>query len=282
MRLMWLADVARAAGLDVHEARDWGYRGRDLRELTAIIVHVTVTPDSAKDDNVLELLIRGRRDLPGPLYHFGVERSAKVDVIASGKANHNGYGTWGNQSVGVVLINDGDADRIPSAQYDALLDLLAALCAETGLPVSRILGHKEADPKRKRDPLSLRMDTVRAQVALVMLGRNKPKEVPPRVATTHQVVATWEDEDVQRIELDTQLDEEGRAWLILNGADGVPSVPFGDLISVRPQGSAPGRDGYWPLPETGEQDYAGSTLLTVEGGIPGGTARLWLITRGAA
>jgi hypothetical protein len=83
---------------------------------------------------------------------------------------------------------------------------------------------------------------------------------------------------MKRIEvLVPALDDQGRGFIRLDGAPW-PHVPFGRLVSVRPQGSNPARDhDYWPLCEFGEQDDAGKTLLTIEGGRPSGPCRFWLV-----
>lgn len=73
------------------------------------------------------------------------------------------------------------------------------------------------------------------------------------------------------------LDSDGRGWIRLDGVQW-PDVPFGRLVSVRPRGSHPGRDrAYWPIPEFGEQDDGGKTLLSIEGGTPGGSTVFWLV-----
>lgn len=278
MRHMWLANVARLARLAVIERKEWTYRGKDMAGIGWLVVHVTVTSDTTKDEAVHALIERGRPDLAGPLYHQGVQRGGEVAVYASGRCNHNGYGEHGNDdTLGVVLINDGDADPVLPVQYDALVRLLAADCVHLKLPASRIRGHKEEDPKRKIDPLSLRMDTVRAQVGLHMLTmQGWAASNVGIIPTSHRTVGRWEEQMLERIEMTMQVDEEGRGWSVLSGASGAPAVPFGTLVSVRPQGSAPQRDGYWPLPEVGEQDHGGDTLITVEGGPPKGVVTFWL------
>jgi hypothetical protein len=98
------------------------------------------------------------------------------------------------------------------------------------------------------------------------------------VPTSHVYTHTLKEEAMQRISLTTPLDDMGRGWLPLDGANGRPRVPWGTLWSVEPQGSNPSRDGYWPVPEVGQQQAGEVTLITVEGGVPGGSATLYLHT----
>ena len=101
-RILWLADAARATGYPVVETAGWRTRGSDRFDPRGVVWHHTAGR-STGDMPSLDLLIRGRADLPGPLAHFGLGRSGTIYVVASGKANHAGYGGWngysGNASV---------------------------------------------------------------------------------------------------------------------------------------------------------------------------------------
>ena len=115
MRLPWLADVLRAAGLAVVEVGDWQNRGDDLRSVEGIVWHHTVTGPRTSDQAVARLLRDGRPDLAGPLSQLGLDRAGRFHVIAAGKANHNGYGLWGNQSIEMTLCPTCGNKRCPAA-----------------------------------------------------------------------------------------------------------------------------------------------------------------------
>jgi len=72
----------------------------------------------------MERILRdGRRDLPGPLAQLGLRRDGTFVTVAGGRANHNGYGRWGNNSIGVEAYNDGVGEPWPTAQNLALINI---------------------------------------------------------------------------------------------------------------------------------------------------------------
>lgn len=165
MRVPWLADVLRDAGLTVIETPGWKGRGRDLAGVNGVIWHHTATGPGTSDAAVDSLLINGRQDLPGPLCQLGLDRGGRFHVIADGKGNHNGYGTWGNNSIGIEAFNSGVGEPWPSGQVDAYVAGTRAILTHLGLPLDRMLGHKESDPGRKIDPAGLDMNDMRRLVA---------------------------------------------------------------------------------------------------------------------
>jgi hypothetical protein len=287
VRVPWLADVLRAAGVDVYELPGWKGRGAELAAGSAgrIVVHHTATPPTMLDGTLDRILRDGRSDLPGPLAQAGPKRSGSITLVADGKANHNGYGTWRNDALGWELANDGRGEPYSDRIVNASLRSVAAVLLRLGRPADRsaLLGHKETDPGRKIDPVGINMDTFRANVGLHMLDLAGYKPATTSTVTTSTAVIrrglrlNTLRSPLMRLALTFGLDDQGRAWLPLDGAGGRPRVPFGDLISVRPLGSNPAREGYWPIPETAEQNKDGVTLLTVEGGAPGGTCTLYLV-----
>lgn len=104
MRDTGLADRLRAKGLTVKEVAGWGTRGNDgggnptFRPVGAINHHTAGSMFG--DAPSLATVIYGRPDVPGPLAQ--VLQSREVDrngldvvyVVAAGKANHGGVGTW--------------------------------------------------------------------------------------------------------------------------------------------------------------------------------------------
>jgi hypothetical protein len=177
-RMMWLADVARDAGLVVVEIDGWKTRGEPTMEPKGVINHHTAGP--ANDElPSLRTLIKGRPDLAGPLCHYGLGRSGAVYVIASGKANHAGDGQWqgadfldaSRDVVGIEAEHTGrPADPWPEEQLEAYRLLDAAILRHLGKPVANLCGHKEwAQPpestrNRKPDPVGIDMKQWRNDV----------------------------------------------------------------------------------------------------------------------
>ena len=154
-----------------------------------IVVHHTASSKKSKDENVIQMCIRGVNKVPGPLYHYLISSDGTIWQIAGEnvKANHAGRGnssvldgmikgipvkgkatTAGKISansslVGVSLINDGLGQDIPQAQYDACVDICAYLCDKYGInPLSGVIGHSEWT-SRKVDP-TFDMHDFRVQV----------------------------------------------------------------------------------------------------------------------
>lgn len=185
MRLTWLADVLRGAGLTVVEHDGWQDRGKDLREVLGVVWHHTASGPAWSDDRVAGLLINGRPDLPGPLCQLGLDRTGRYHLIAAGKGNHNGYGTWGNQSIGIEAYNDGVGEPWPEAQVRAYCVGTAAILRHLGYGTDRVRGHKETDPDRKIDP-TLDMDHMRDLVA-AELDTPSPPDQEDIMATLDEV-----------------------------------------------------------------------------------------------
>jgi len=166
VRATWLPDVLRAAGLTVVEVPGWKGRGKELTAINGVVAHHTATGTNWTDARVDALLRDGRADLPGPLAQLGLRRSGAFVLVADGRANHNGYGQWGNASIGIEAYNAGDGiDPWPAAQLDAYQRGAAAILAHLGLGADRVLAHRETDPKRKPDPRGIDMVAFRARVA---------------------------------------------------------------------------------------------------------------------
>lgn len=177
-RLLWLADVARQAGLTVVEVPGWEQRGRSTMSdrPRVLIAHHTGTSARAPGEYPsLQIVRDGRPDLPGPLSHYGLGRSGTVYVIASGKANHAGVGKWGSvhlstDTIGIEAEHPGDRTPWPAAQISAYERLSAAVLRYLGLPESCLCAHREwALPKgRKPDPTGIDMQGMRSRVGALM------------------------------------------------------------------------------------------------------------------
>jgi hypothetical protein len=130
--------------------------------LLGIIGHHTACGPTG-DCPSTHVLVNGRPDLPGPLAQLQLCRSGHYHMIADGKANHAGAGTWhsiaaavGNAGLlGIEAENMGDGnDEWPAVQIDAYVRGVAAILAHVRLPAERFCTHYEwATPVgRKVDP----------------------------------------------------------------------------------------------------------------------------------
>jgi N-acetyl-anhydromuramyl-L-alanine amidase AmpD len=186
-RLTWLPDVLRGAGLKVSLVPGWETRGRDgLGRILGVICHYTATPDASRNMPTLDLLIRGREDLPGPLCQLGLGRDGTYYVVASGRANHAGRGEWngittGNTNfIGIEAENSGRAnDPWPAVQLDAYHRGVAAILRETGRTAASCCGHREyALPSGRKSDVNLEMDQFRQRVAAILGGMDPPILIP--------------------------------------------------------------------------------------------------------
>lgn len=174
--LTWLPGVLRSAGLDVYELPGWETRTTRSSGLTplGVVGHHTATGPNWSDGHVAALLRDGRRDLAGPLAQLGLERDGTFVVIAAGRCNHNGYGTWGNDSIGIEAYNSGTGEPWSAAQVDAYERGVAAILRHLGLGPDRFLGHRETDPHRKIDPAGVDLVAFRRTIAALMEEDDMP------------------------------------------------------------------------------------------------------------
>jgi hypothetical protein len=134
------------------------------------MIHHTATGPNWSRERVTRLLADGRPDLKGPLCQLQLERDGTFVVIAAGRANHAGPGSWGgvtngNQTfIGIEACNDGVGEAWPQAQVEAMGVGTAALLRAMQAPASMVVGHKEWAPRRKVDPRGIDMDMFRRYV----------------------------------------------------------------------------------------------------------------------
>ncbi|HZR34997.1 MAG TPA: peptidoglycan-binding domain-containing protein [Nevskia sp.] len=186
--LTWLPAVLESAGLKVAQVDGWESRGRaEMGEVLGVICHHTAGPKAGNMPS-LQTLINGRSDLPGPLAQLGLGRDGTYYVVAAGKCNHAGAGSWkgltaGNTNfIGVEAENTGGADDSPwpEVQIDAYARGVAAILKHIGRSVDFCAGHKEyaLPPGRKTDP-DFDMAAFRQRVVAVMDGSAPaPKLIP--------------------------------------------------------------------------------------------------------
>ena len=193
--LTWLPDVLKIAGLKVSEVPGWQDRGRgDVGRIFGVICHHTATAKSAGGNMpTLNLLIKGRTDLHGPLAQLGLGRDGTFFIIAAGRANHAGAGRWqglvnGNSNfIGIEAENSGlSDDPWNDVQMDAYRRGVAAILKRIGQPSKFCAGHKEyALPKgRKSDP-SFDMDNFRLGVDAILKGNAPMSVLIPAIEPAH-------------------------------------------------------------------------------------------------
>jgi peptidoglycan hydrolase-like protein with peptidoglycan-binding domain len=188
MSLTWLADALRNAGLKVAEVDGWKDRGRgDVGEILGVVCHDTAGPITGNMPS-LHTLINGRPDLAGPLSQLGLGRDGTFYVIAAGRCNHAGAGTWEGSSkgntnfIGIEAENTGGANDFPwpDVQMDAYARGVAAILKHIGKGADACAGHKEyATPHgRKQDP-SFDMDLFRKSITAILSGNAPPPNIIP-------------------------------------------------------------------------------------------------------
>ena len=190
MMLVELAEIARAAGLQVAEVDGWRTRGHgQMAAPRTVTVHHTAGP-SAGDAPSLRTVVDGRPDLEGPLAQLLVARSGVVHVVAAGLCWHTGATRepWqaNTYSIGVEAEHTGqEADPWPPLQLEAMRRLCRALCARYDIPYPRVLGHREicSPPGRKVDPV-LDMGAFRAALTV--------GEEPVQECKAEPVAGVWQ------------------------------------------------------------------------------------------
>lgn len=188
MAATWLADVLKDAGLPFIEMGGWRSRGGGLSSPQGVVIHDTVTGPNWADSRVADMLAYGERGTPDPpLANLGIDRSGRLWVVAAGRANHNGYGRWGNDSIGIeVFCRGGWAGREEpqnAAQQEAGQRASAAILRHLGRSADRCQGHRETDPGRKIDPYAVSMNHYRAEVARLLEGEDELTEHQAQLLT---------------------------------------------------------------------------------------------------
>lgn len=139
-----------------------------LGTVQSIMVHHTAGGPKG-DHPSLGVVTNGRKGLPGPLSQLFLSRNGTVYIVAGGRAYHAGKvsaARYSNSySIGIEAEATG-VDKWPDEQIEAYAKLCKALIQEFRLPVSRVVGHKEAAVPRGRkiDP-NFNMDEFRAKVS---------------------------------------------------------------------------------------------------------------------
>ena len=148
-----VVEALRDHGLTVGFVPGWERRGSSSFNPRGHVVHHDAGSNWTTPPGIL---ISGRSDLPGPLCNFALGRDGKVWMVAAGRANHAGTGSWrglvGNSSVwGTEANNRGTGEMWPDVQIDAYARLCAATCDYSGFSAEMVCRHVEWT-SRKIDP----------------------------------------------------------------------------------------------------------------------------------
>jgi hypothetical protein len=167
--LLDLPDVVRDAGLSVRTWPGWDTRGRSSGGYDAVLaVFAHHTASSTSPDGDCRYMWEGSPDRP--IGAMLLDRGGRVTVGAAGATNTQGKGGPVTTSVGTIPLdkgnvyglaveaaNNGVGEPWPTAQQEAYVVLVAALCDAYGLDVARdCISHREwcepSCPGRKVDP----------------------------------------------------------------------------------------------------------------------------------
>ena len=186
--LTWLTQVLKGAGLKVAPVDGWENRGAgDVGDIVGVICHHTAGPRNGNMPS-LGTLINGRPDLPGPLSQLGLGRDGTYFVIAAGRCNHAGKGSWkgvttGNSSfIGIEAENTGLSNDSPwpDVQLDAYRRGVAAILKHVGRGAEFCAGHKEfALPSGRKDDPAFEMNAFRSAVTAILEGTAPPPTLIP-------------------------------------------------------------------------------------------------------
>lgn len=204
MRVLWLAQKLRDAGVPVVEVPGWQSKGWDDWNPSGVIFHATADKartgdgDRLDDPGAIAVIRDGRVGLAGPIANAYVNRDGIWYVIASGRCNTVKVGWsgplngWGNTRVlGIEAENDNAGEPWPAAQLDSLRQGFAVILAQLDIPVARLAAHYEHQPHDKTDPFGINMGSFRADVARVLSGEEQelnPKQAK-QLEDSHYVLA---------------------------------------------------------------------------------------------
>ena len=195
-----------------------------MKKPVGILVHDTVTPLEGKSKwwtriRVVNMCANGvnqgtkkkPRVIPGPLYHFLVRGSGEIVQLTGygWKSNNAGSGDGnrlnallkgespleaklqsdsrnGNPYLYGVVLGRNGKHTMPDAMRNSLLQVLSTIFVKEDWPsgeVWRVLGHREWT-KRKRDPVGVSMDELRAELNSRLQKIRKGQQI---AATVKQV-----------------------------------------------------------------------------------------------
>jgi hypothetical protein len=182
----WLADVLRAAGVQVVEEGNWlGRAVSGSFNPIGVLWHHTAssTTSPSNPHPALNIVINGRSDLQGPLAQALVDYNGVFHIVSAGRCNHAGAarvsgpipaGDGNTMLIGWEIDYNGVSQTMSAAQYQASLKATAAVLRQLGKDASYARGHRETSTTGKIDPYGVNLDTMRAEVAAILGGSPPP------------------------------------------------------------------------------------------------------------
>ena len=137
----------------------WGSRGAAGRPMAnkvyGSIQHWIVSKQrgDADENQTLGLIVNGHSTLSGPLANLYLRWDGAIGVVAAGRANHGGEGSWNGISGNQFWIGtEAEGPPFTEAQMAAYPIILAAVYDVTGQhPRDWAISHQEYAPRRKVD-----------------------------------------------------------------------------------------------------------------------------------
>ena len=224
MRLTWLPDVLRAAGLPVDVYPGWETRGSDsFGPIRGVIDHATAGSATSTDAAEMRVLwVTGSTSAPAPIAQCYLSRSGLWVVGATGRCNHvslsdvrpwPGIGTYGNTNlIGVEAQNDNRGQPWPADQINSYTRGVAAILKHLGLSPQQTAAHREHQ-FGKTDPFGIGMDGFRLEVARYMGAAPRPPVLEGEV----DMIIVQDPDGAQFAVWGDVTSETGFAWKSING-----------------------------------------------------------------
>jgi guanyl-specific ribonuclease Sa len=171
----WLADVLRAAGVQVVEEGNWRARGvpGSFNPIGVLWHHTAATSSPTNPHPALSIVINGRQDLQGPLAQALVDYNGVFHLVSANRCNHAGpipAGDGNTMLIGWEIDYNGVSQHMTPAQYDASLKATAAVLRQLGRDANHARGHRETSTTGKIDPSFIDLNVMRSEVAALMAG----------------------------------------------------------------------------------------------------------------
>lgn len=238
-RVIGLPATLATWGCPVELVAGYATRGSTTFSPRGSLSHWTAGPKTG-DRPSLHICIHGRTDLPGPLCNVFLTRAGVAVVVAAGRPNHAGSGSWkglaGNSAVfGTEAENSGGGEWT-AAQRVTYPRINAAFAMLGGFDAPMCAGHSEWAPTRKIDIRDYTMERMRREVAALLLegprglSRDHTRLLQARVGAT--VDGVWGEGTTRAMQ----------KWLGVT-ADGV--LGPGSLKALQARVGVP-QTGQWP------------------------------------
>lgn len=153
------AALAQRGG-QVFEVEGWQYRGASGRPMADTIYgsisHWIVSelkPGKLHENQTLGVIVNGTSKLDGPLANLYLAWDGRIGVVAGGRANHGGEGSWNGVSGNQYWVGtEAEGPEFTKAQVAAYAIIVCAVADVTGQhPRDWAISHQEYAPGRKQD-----------------------------------------------------------------------------------------------------------------------------------